>query len=120
MNYESIIELLLNELPNLKENLELDDNLNGLPHCIFEIVLIPFTKKLCMDSKQADLIRLGNFLEEMARCKDKRVNELLNVSFLEPIVLADNKIIPVLQNYLGKKSLEELAYWQKKYSLSSK
>ena len=70
---------------------------------------------MCKAAKKEDLLKLGKFLEKMAICEDKKVNELLNVSFLEPIVLADKEIIPFLQNYLGKKSLEELDYWQKRY-----
>ena len=43
------------------------------------------------------------------------MNELLNVSFLEPIVLADKELLLSLQRYLGKKSLEELNYWLVRY-----
>ena len=51
----------------------------------------------------------------MAICNDRKVSELLNVSFLEPIVLADKELLPFLQHYLGKKSLEELNYWLARY-----
>ena len=115
MNYDNIIELLLWEFPNLKEGLEEDYYLKDLPHCIFEMILIPYVKKICENVEKEDLIKLGNFLEKMAICEDKKVNELLNVSFLEPIVLADKELIPFLENHLGKKSLEELDYWQKRY-----
>jgi len=115
MNYENIIDLLLQEFPNIKEGLETDNHLSGLPHCIFEILLLPYVKNLCQNKEKEELTRLGNFLENMATCKDNKVNELFNVSFLEPIVLADKELISFLQNYLGKKSLEELHYWQKRY-----
>lgn len=115
MNYENIIELLLNEFPNLKERLETEDYLNSLPHCIFEIVLIPYVKKLCEDLKKEELNKLGIFLERMELCEDIKVKELFNVSFLEPIILGEKELLTVLQNYLGRKSLEELGYWEKRY-----
>ena len=99
----------------MKESLDAEDYLCGLPHCIFEIILLPYVKNLCENKEESKLIRLGNFLENMAVCSDKKVNELFNVSFLEPIVLADRELLPSLQSYLGKKSLEELDYWQKRY-----
>ncbi len=115
MNYENVIELLLGEFPNLKESLEADDYLSDLPHCIFEMIVIPYVKKMCETAEKGGLINLGKFLEKMAICEDKKVNELLNVSFLEPIVLADEEVIPFLQSYLGKRTIEELDYWQKRY-----
>lgn len=115
MNYGNIIDLLLQEFPLMKEHLEAENYLSGLPHCIFEILFLPYVKNLCQNQKKEELIRLGNFLENMASCKDNKVKELLNVSFLEPIVLADKEVLSSLQNYLGKKSLEELHYWQKRY-----
>jgi len=115
LNYENVIELLLQEFPNLRKGLEADDYLSDLPHCIFEIILVPYVKKLCENEEKEDLIKLGKFLEKMAICEDEKVNELLNVSFLEPIVLADKKIIPFLQNHLGKMTLKELDYWQNRY-----
>ncbi len=115
MDYKNVIALLLIEFPDLKEKLDEDDYLSDLPHCIFEIILIPYIKKLCENKNNKDLEKLGAFLEKMAICNDRKVNELLNVSFLEPIVLADKELLPFLQHYLGKKSLEELNYWLARY-----
>lgn len=115
MNYENIIELLLFEFPNLKENIEAEDYLNDLPHCIFEIVLIPYVKKICENLEKKKLVKLGIFLEKMAMCEDVKVRELLNVSFLEPVVLKDKEVLSVLQNHLEKKTLAELNYWENRY-----
>ena len=115
MNYENIIELLQQEFPDIKERIEAEDYISGLPHCIFEIIVVPYVKNLCENNRKEELTRIGNFLENMAACSDKGVTNLLSVSFLEPIVLADREIIPCLQNYLGKETLKELNYWQKRY-----
>lgn len=115
MNYESIIELLLVEFPNLKKFLETEKYFSDLPHCVFEMVLIPYVKILCTDKKAGELVKLGLFLENMANCEDMRVRELFNVSFLEPIVLDEKEMLSVLHKYLGRKSLTELNYWEKKY-----
>ncbi len=103
------------EFPDLQETLDENNYLSDLPHCIFEIILIPYVKKLCENKNSKNLEKLGAFLEKMAICSDKKVNELLNVSFLEPIVLADKELLLSLQRYLGKKSLEELNYWLVRY-----
>lgn len=115
MNYENIIELFLLEFPNLKEQIETEDYLSDLPHCIFEIILIPYVKKICKKSEKKELMKLGIFLEEMAMCEDVKVKELLNVSFLEPIVLDDKEVLAVLQSHLGEKTLMELDYWRNRY-----
>jgi len=115
LNYENIIALLLLEFPNLKEKIETEDYLSDLPHCIFEIILIPYVKKICNKLEKKELVKLGIFLEKMAMCEDVKVRELLNVSFLEPIVLDDKEVLFVLQNYLEKKTLMELDYWINRY-----
>lgn len=115
MKYENIIELLLQEFPNLKEKIEQEDYLSDFPHCIFEMILIPFVKQLCEDVKKNELLKLGVFLDKMAVCEDAKVRELLNVSFLESIVLDDKKVISILRDYLGTKTLMELDYWENRY-----
>lgn len=103
------------EFPKIKKKLEEDSYLSDLPHCVFEIILIPYVKKLCEDMEKEEINKLGVFLEKMSTCEDKKVKELLNVSFLEPLVLADKEILPCIQKHLGKKTQEELNYWQKRY-----
>lgn len=115
MNYENIIKLLLLEFPDIKEKLETEEYLSNLPHCIFEIILIPFVKNKCKNSEEKELLKLGMFLEKMSMCEDMKVRELMNVSFLEPIVLDDKEVLSVLKNYLGKKTLMELDYWENRY-----
>lgn len=115
MNYENIIELLLLEFPDIKDKLETEDYLSDLPHCIFEITLIPFVKSKCKNSEEKELLKLGVFLEKMSMCEDMKVRELMNVSFLEPIVLDDKEVLSVLKNYLGEKTLMELDYWENRY-----
>lgn len=115
MNYENIIELLLLEFPDIKDKLETEDYLSDLPHCIFEIILIPFVKSKCKNPEEKELLKLGVFLEKMSMCEDMKVRELMNVSFLEPIVLDDKEVLSVLKNYLGEKTLMELDYWENRY-----
>lgn len=115
MNYENTIKLLLLEFPNLKEKIEEEDYLKDLPHCIFEIILIPYVIKICENLGKKELAKLGVFLEKMAMCEDVKVRELLNVSFLEPIVLEDKEVLSVLQNYFKKRTLAELDYWENRY-----
>jgi len=115
MDYENIIEYLVKNFPDIQEKLNEEEYLAGLPHCIFEIVLIPYVSGLCEMGAAGCLIRVGELLEQMVECDDIKVKELVSVSFFEPIVLADEKMIPVLQEYLRPKSLEELRYRQNRY-----
>lgn len=115
MNYKNIIELLLLEFPNFKEKLEIENYLSDLPYCVFEMILIPYVKKICEEAEKEELIKLETFLEKMAMCEDMKVQELFHISFLEPIVLDDKQILYILQNYFGEKSLKELDYWKKRY-----
>lgn len=116
INYDNVIEVLLFKFPALKEELMLNDHLCDLPHCIFEIIVIPYVKQLCENNDAEVLKQIGEFLEQMALSSDKKVNEVLNVSFLEPIVLGDRGILPLFRNYLGNKASQELMYWENRYS----
>lgn len=117
MNYETIVELLLFEFPRLKEKIEAEDYLTNLPHCIFEIILLPYVRKICDDFETKELVKLGAFLEQMAVCEDGNVRELLNVSFLEPMVLGEKEMLSVLRNFLGEITLVELDYWENRYGI---
>lgn len=116
MRYDNILEQLLRQFPELKK--DLDDNiyLQDLPHCFFDIVLVPYIIKICKEENTVILIKMGNFLEQMAICSDENVRELLNISVLEPLVL-ESSVISLLKKYLKKEVIKELIYWQNRYGL---
>ena len=116
MDYSNILEQLLLEFPELKEDRNDNEHLQDLPHCFFDIVFVPFIVNACKNEKQELLVKVGGFLEQMAFCDDKKVRELLNVSILEPLVLEKENMISFLKHFLGKETLKELEYWEKRYN----
>ena len=101
--------------PELKAVLDQEDYLQDLPHCIFDIIFVPYIFELCLNGSQKLLVKLGVFLEQMACCNDEKVKELLSVSVLEPLILDEKNVVPILQKFLGEKTQKELNYWQQKY-----
>jgi hypothetical protein len=116
MDYEGLINNLLEHFPSLRKEYCANDHIHGLPHCVFENILIPEIEIWCQTEDANNLIRLGDFLEELLLSDDLKIIEVVNVSVFEPIVLGSKSIIPCLSKYLHKTGLHELMYWQKRYS----
>lgn len=115
MEYETIVNLLLEKFPDFKLFMAGEEYLLELPHCVFDMFFVPFVEKLCYQEQEEELINVGIFLENMENCNDKKVKELLNVSFLEPFTLGDNdKYIAYLESFLKEETLKDFRYWLKK------
>lgn len=115
MEYKTIIDLLLEKFPNFKLFMAEEEYLLELPHCVFDMLFVPYVEKLCQEEQVEELNNVGIFFENMETCNDKKVQELLNVSFLEPFTLGDNdKYIIYLKDFLGKETLKDYRYWLKK------
>lgn len=118
MNYDNVIGKLMLKFPDLKKQLKDPENdyLEGLPHCVFDIIVIPYIVEACENNNHEILNGMSDFLEEMALCEDEKVGEVLSVSFLEPVVLAErNRIVGMLESVLKEKTLKELEHWKEVY-----
>lgn len=99
-------ELLLSRFPELQERVTAAYDLRELPTCLFESVLAPvlrayfnehdFTgvktarqRKSELKNAEPLILRIFEFYEELAVSNDEEVQNLLQVSLLEP--LYDNK-----------------------------
>lgn len=112
MEYKMIIQLLLETFPDFRLSMAGEEDLLELPHCVFDMFLVPFVEKLCREEREEELVNIGIFFESMENCKDKKVKELLNVSFLEPFTLGNrDKEIAYLEGYLKKETLKDFRYW---------
>ncbi|GMX64011.1 hypothetical protein ACJ7K1_07865 [Paenibacillus elgii] len=118
MDYEELINYLLVQFPSLKEEYIENDHIHGLPHCVYETILVPEIEVWCKTKNDHNLVKLGNFLEELLLSDDTKIKEVVNVSVLEPIVLGSKDIIPYLSRHLYGVTLQELIYWQKRYSIN--
>ena len=112
MEYKTIIQLLLETFPDFRLSMAGEEDLLELPHCVFDMFLVPFVEKLCREEQKEELVNIGIFFESMETCTDKKVKELLNVSFLEPFILGgSDKEIAYLEGYLKKQTLKDFRYW---------
>jgi hypothetical protein len=94
MNYNNIVDKLLDALPEVKPmyEKELDWWDEILPHIVFGDVFNQFLFSLLREDCPKDtLIRVFLFLEKMAVCPDKNVQGVLGVSVLEQ--LGDDPIL---------------------------
>lgn len=114
MNYENVVELLLMEFPQIKEEDAYYDDLLDLPHCVFGIVFVSYVVKLCKNRNDNILIKVGEFLERMALSEDANIRNVLEVSVLEPLVYDDdyNLVKGDLKHYLKELTLKEIQYWE--------
>ena len=44
----------------MKERIEAEDYISGLPHCIFDMIVVPYVKNLCENNRKEELTRIGN------------------------------------------------------------
>lgn len=112
MEYETIVKLLLKKFPAFKLFMAGEEYLLELPHCVFDMFFVPFVEKLCYEEQEEELINVGIFFENMEMCNDKKIKELLNVSFLEPFTLGNSdKHILYLEDFLKERTLKDFRYW---------
>jgi len=115
VEYNKLISTLLEKFPNLKEEYEENDHLWNLPHCVFEIIVLPYIMLLYQKNDNKHLDEMGQYLEQMCLSKDVKVVEVLNVSLLEPIALKGKEIMQEIKPFLGNETLENLEFWERKY-----
>lgn len=113
MIYKKSIDLLCHEFPDISAELENHFELSGLPHCVFDILFVPYILKISSKKDVQELKKIGNFLEQMAVSSDSNVRELLNVSVLEPLIQSKESAIEILKAYLGENTQKEMQYWEK-------
>lgn len=116
MNYKNVISILLDAIPDFGSYIDSEEDLLELPHCIFDMFFVPFVEKLCEKRCTDYLVIVGEFLESMELTNDKKLKELLNVSFLEPFILGNsNERILYLKKFLKEETLIDFKYWTQRY-----
>lgn len=116
MNYDTLLEELFGAFPEIKEYVRNEEYLEGLPHCICDIVFVPYIIKVCKTGSAEKIGKICRFLEKMAQSFDTEVTEVLNVSVLEPLILDESDVTDILQEYMGTETKKELQYWKERYS----
>jgi hypothetical protein len=116
MQYSNIIDVLMEEFPELASRYEEDkDYLEGLQYLVFEIIFTQHLIKLLKSESEKDqVIKMFNFIEKMSTCKDEKVKDIAGVSILESLII-ERKSIKNLQSYLGEETKEEFCRLLKFY-----
>ena len=116
MNYDNIVNDLKNMFPQFKRIIADDEYLSDLPHCILDMFFVPFVYELCKEKNNNELEKVACFIEEMELSNDNKIVELLNVSFLEPLILSvDKEQLNYLKSFFKEKTLKDIQYWIEKY-----
>ena len=110
MNYDSLIDELLEIIPEIKPEYKKELEWWGAeqpgPHNIFGDVLNPFIKSILKkQDEEGLLIKLFYFLEKMATCEDIMVQEVLGCTVLEYIG-DDKTLLEKAKKYMGKETLK--------------
>ena len=94
--------------------LEEGDYIFGLPYLCYAFVFVPYIREVVENNDIENIIKVSEFLEDMANCEDKMVVELLAVSVFENII-SERALIKILKKYLKAKTMELLLYLETFY-----
>ena len=115
MIYTTVIESLFKRFPFLEQKyLEEGDYIFGLAHLCFPIVFVPYIREAVEHNDIEAIVRVCDFLEDMATSEDDQVSELLVVSVLETI-LSERSLVATLRKYFKVKTNEWLLSLEKAY-----
>lgn len=115
MRYENIIDVLLSRFPEISRRYnEEKDYVEGLPHLVFEIVFVPYFREVIQSGDQNTKLQVVELLEEMISCADEKVQEIVVVSVLEPL-LSERDFLQIIRNQLGLKTQESLRVLEKDF-----
>jgi len=113
MRYENIIEILLSKFPEISKIYDEErDYIGDLPHLVFEILFVPYFKKIMESGNQEGKIKATELLEEMIKCEDEKVQEVVVVSVLESL-LPERDFLEKTRNQLGLRTQESLRTLEK-------
>ena len=83
--YSNMLFILQMRFPELPWSSETAKNSYDLPYIIFGLVFVPFIKENILNNNQEEIIRIFDFLEDMACSQDENVRDLLQVGILEAL-----------------------------------
>lgn len=110
MNYENILDLLFNKIPEIKafyekkkqENLVDDDSGK---HIIFGMVIVPYILEEVNNHGENEK-KIFDFLEEMSFCEDVKVGELLDYTILEQFIDEGKQQLDILKSFMHENVLK--------------
>lgn len=116
MNYNHIIDLLLEQFPELYSKYEEEkDCLEGLPYLVFEDIFVPYLiKQVDENIDKNKPLQLFNFIEEMVLCPDEQIHDLALVAIIESL-LPEREFLEKVKTLWGSQSLHHLDILEETY-----
>ena len=113
---DEIIDHLIDIFPELEDEINEEIYYNFSAHLVFDMILFPRVMEWAENNQTEKLKKLSDLLEEMLLSTDNIwIPNVVEVSFLEALVLEDGDIISKLRPYFHTQTLKSLRYWMNRY-----
>ena len=117
---DEIIDHLIDSFPELEDEINKEIYYNFSAHLVFDMILFPRVMEWAENNQTEKLKKLSDLLEEMLLSMDNIcIPNVVEVSFLETLVLEDGDIISKLKPYFQSQTLKSLQYWMNRYGKQS-
>lgn len=118
---DEIIDHLIDSFPELEDEINKEIYYNFSAHLVFDMILFPRVMEWAENNQTEKLKKLSDLLEEMLLSMDNIcIPNVVEVSFLETLVLEDGDIISKLKPYFHTQTLKSLQHWMNRYGKQSK
>lgn len=118
---DEIIDHLIDSFPELEDEINKEIYYNFSAHLVFDMILFPRVMEWAENNQTEKLKKLSDLLEEMLLSMDNIcIPNVVEVSFLETLVLEDGDIISKLKPYFHTQTLKSLQYLMNRYGKQSK
>lgn len=111
MTYDTLYIDFIKRIPesesycSLKAKENLIDDLTGI-YVVFGMIIVPFIIRTKESKNNSTLLKVFDFLEEMAECEDAKIGEVLDFTILEQLVDHGGNALEGFKPYMKKKTLE--------------
>lgn len=105
---EEFFRVMLDFLPSLNSEYKksIEDNGEVLETIIIEDIFMPEIVRLLREDKNIKLLKdIFNYFEEISKCEDKHLANILSITVLE-ILGNDKTILSIAQKYMGPKIIQ--------------
>ena len=111
MKYADLYKAFKEEFPEgipfmkIKEKENLIDETDGI-HIVFGMVVVPYILYNVQSKNTSEIKRLFSFIENMAMCEDKKINEDLDFTVLEQLIDEGHDTLNQCKRYMGMNTLK--------------
>lgn len=111
MQYDELYKDFKEEIPEgfsffkIKEKENMIDETDGI-HTAFGMVIVPYILHIVQNKKILEINKVFSFLENMAKCEDIKVNEVLDCTVLEQLVDEGYVTLEQCKQYMEENTLK--------------